>query len=70
MYDLVSKISKNNMIAIILLIFGKFFGIMSAGAIFGFREFAPLFLTLYGLGVFGSISVAIFEMYNTREEDA
>ena len=58
------------MIAIILLIFGKFFGIMSAGAIFGIPKLAPLFLTLYGVGVFGSISVAIYEMYNKREENA
>tara|TARA_Y100001938_G_C8090156_1_gene434531 strand:- start:126 stop:341 length:216 start_codon:yes stop_codon:yes gene_type:complete len=69
MFELASTISKNNMIAIILLLFGKFFGIISAGAIFAFREWAPLFLILYAVGVFGSISVALYEMYRKKEED-
>lgn len=69
MYDMVSTISKNNMIAIILLLFGKFFGIMAAGAIFAFREYAPLFLTLYAVGVFGSITVALYEMFKEKEEN-
>lgn len=69
MYDMVSTISKNNMIAIILLLFGKFFGIMAAGAIFAFREYAPLFLTLYAVGVFGSITIALYEMFKEKEEN-
>jgi hypothetical protein len=69
MYDMVSTISKNNMIAVILLLFGKFFGIMAAGAIFAFREYAPLFLTLYAVGVFGSITIALYEMFKKEEEN-
>ncbi len=69
MYDMVSTISKNTMIAIILLLFGKFFGIMAAGAMFAFREYAPLFLTLYAVGVFGSITVAFYEMFKEKEEN-
>jgi len=68
MVEMISSISKNNMIAIILLLFGYGFGIMAAGAIFAFREWAPIFLMLYGLGVFGSISVALYEMYRSKEE--
>tara|TARA_R110001583_G_scaffold9086_12_gene42825 strand:+ start:1308 stop:1475 length:168 start_codon:yes stop_codon:yes gene_type:complete len=55
------------MLAICLLVFGKFFGIMAAGAIFAFREFAPIFLTLYAIGVFGSISVALYEMFREKQ---
>ena len=60
MMELTNSITKNNMIAIILLVLGKFFGIMAAGAIFAFREYAPLFLILYAIGVFGSITVALY----------
>ena len=67
--ELSNTITKNNMIAIILLGFGKFFGIMAAGAIFAFHEWAPLFLTFYALGVFGSIAVALYEMYREKDED-
>jgi len=69
MTELTNSITKNNMIAIILLVFGKFFGIMAAGAIFAFREYAPLFLTLYAIGVFGSITVALYEMYREKEDN-
>tara|TARA_Y100001970_G_C14089276_1_gene779093 strand:+ start:760 stop:975 length:216 start_codon:yes stop_codon:yes gene_type:complete len=69
MTDLIFGMNKNNLIATILLLFGKFFGIMAAGAIFAFREFAPLFLTLYAIGVFGSIAIALYEMYREKEED-
>ena len=57
------------MIAIILLMLGKFFGIIAAGAIFAFREYAPLFLTLYAVGVFGSITFALYEMFKEKEEN-
>jgi|TARA_R110002012_G_C11384434_1_gene583723 hypothetical protein len=69
MIDLTNNISRNNMIAIILLMFGKFFGIIAAGAIFAFREYAPLFLTLYAVGVFGSITLALYEMFKEKEEN-
>jgi hypothetical protein len=69
MTDLVYGMNKNNLIAIMFLLFGKFFGIMAAGAIFAFREFAPLFLTLYAIGVLGSISFALYEMFREKEED-
>jgi hypothetical protein len=69
MIDLTNNISRNNMIAIILLMFGKFFGIIAAGAIFAFREYAPLFLTLYAVGVFGSITFALYEMFKEKEEN-
>ena len=69
MDELISNISKNNMIAILLLLFGKGFGVMAAGAIFAFRELAPLFLILYAVGVFGSIAVALYEMYREKDED-
>tara|TARA_R110002012_G_scaffold63922_3_gene168150 strand:+ start:2003 stop:2209 length:207 start_codon:yes stop_codon:yes gene_type:complete len=66
---MIDNISRNNMIAIILLMFGKFFGIIAAGAIFAFREYAPLFLTLYAVGVFGSITFALYEMFKEKEEN-
>ena len=67
--ELTNSITKNNMIAIILLVLGKFFGIMAAGAIFAFREYAPLFLILYAIGVFGSITVALYEVYREKEDN-
>ena len=69
MMELTNSITKNNMIAIILLVLGKFFGIMAAGAIFAFREYAPLFLILYAIGVFGSITVALYEVYREKEDN-
>jgi hypothetical protein len=67
MDTMVFNMSRLNMLAVCLLVFGKFFGIMAAGAIFAFREFAPIFLTLYAIGVFGSIAVALYEMFREKQ---
>ena len=66
---MIDNISRNNLLALVFLLFGKFFGIMAAGAIFAFREYAPLFLTLYAVGVFGSITLALYEMFKEKEEN-
>jgi hypothetical protein len=66
---MIDNISRNNLLALVFLLFGKFFGIMAAGAIFAFREYAPLFLTLYAVGVFGSITIALYEMFKEKEEN-
>lgn len=66
---MIDNISKNNLLALVFLLIGKFFGIIAAGAIFAFREYAPLFLTLYAIGVFGSITLALYEMFKEKEEN-